>query len=105
MRHVAPLLLALSLTACATGGGQQQHISKDAEDFPTLINQAQQAIDNAAAIGSEWRDSRKYLTMAQELEKAGKHDKAMEMARRAKHQGELSYQQGMAQRDAGPWLF
>lgn len=104
MKKLAALALMASLVGCASSGGMMK-VEEDAADFPTLVKQAKAAIKQASSIGGEWRDSKKFLEKAEEAEKAGDHEKAMKLAKKAKKEGELGYQQAMGQKDAGPWMF
>lgn len=70
-------------------------------DFDTAVKEATAEIDKAKAAGHEWRDSRKLLKKAAAAEKAGKHDEAMKLAKKAKKQGIDATAQAKAQANAG----
>jgi len=107
MKKLAVLFAALSMltmVGCASigsFGGKTEEVV----DYPTLVEQANAAINKAKSVGSEWRDSRKILKKAAKAAKAGKMELAMKLAKKAKIQGELGYAQGVSQKNAGPWLF
>jgi hypothetical protein len=61
-----------------------------AGSFEEAVNQATIEIDKAKAVNHEWRDSRKLLEKAENLNKEGKSDQAMQLVAEAKMQGELA---------------
>ena len=71
-------------------------------DFDKAVKEATAEIDKAKAANNEWRDSRKMLEDAIKAEKAGDHDKAMNLVNKAKQQGELAVAQARQQQNAGP---
>ncbi len=74
-------------------------------DFQTLVKETEAAIEQAAAVRNEWRDTRKIFKKGLEAEKAGKREQAIKLIQKAKKQAELAVQQAKSQRNAGPWLF
>jgi hypothetical protein len=52
-------------------------------------------------VGGEWRDTGKMIKEAEDLMKSGEYEKALKLATKAKHQGELGYAQAMSEKDAG----
>lgn len=109
MKKLAVIFAALSMVSmvgCASisslSFGSKTEV---AVDYPTLVEQANASIKKAKSVDSEWRDSKKLLKKAEKAAKAGKMEKAMKLAREAKAQGDLGYEQGVAQKNAGPWLF
>lgn len=103
MKIAATIVSALLLAACAST--PQNKMEHDAEDFPTLIKQAEAAVQKSAEIGFEWRDVSKLIGQAKMAAANGDLERAIKLAIQAKRQGELAYQQGLDQQDAGPWLF
>ena len=74
-----------------------------AKSFDAAVKQATSEIDKAAAMNYEWRDSRKLLKQAQELQKEGKTDKAMALVEKAGEQGKLAVAQAKRMADVdGP---
>ena len=71
-------------------------------DFESARQQAIAEIDKASAAGFEWRDSRKILEQAEKAEKAGDHEKAMQLVNEAKQQGMVAVAQAESQKNAGP---
>ena len=71
-------------------------------DFDKAVKEATAEIDKAKKANYEWRDSRKILEKAVEAEKAGKHEEAMKLAKKAKQQGILAVAQSKQQKNAGP---
>jgi len=71
-------------------------------DFESARQQAVAEIDKANAAGFEWRDSRKILEQAEKAEKAGDHEKAMQLVNEAKQQGMVAVTQAESQKSAGP---
>ncbi|MDH5256898.1 MAG: SoxXA-binding protein [Gammaproteobacteria bacterium] len=101
MKKLAVIATALMLFGCATTEPKMEQTA----DYPTLVKQAEASIKKAKSVGSEWRDSEKFLKNAEKAAKAGDMDKAMKLAKKAKAEGELGYKQGESQKNAGPWLF
>jgi hypothetical protein len=71
-------------------------------DFESAKQQAIAEINKASAAGFEWRDSRKILEQAEKAEKAGDHEKAMQLVNEAKQQGMVAVAQAESQKNAGP---
>ncbi|MFV2003980.1 MAG: hypothetical protein ACC650_02190 [Gammaproteobacteria bacterium] len=68
-----------------------------AGSYEDAIKEANISIDKAKAINYEWRDSRKLLKKADKLNKEGQTDKAMNLVKKAKKQGELAVAQAELQ--------
>jgi len=101
-KTASTILLVALLSACASttekGSGNP--------DLERLIEDAEEAIDKAASIGGEWRDSRTILDKAREAGQRGELEQATKLAEQAKKQGEMGYQQAQEQKiSASPWLF
>ena len=71
------------------------------DDYKTAHRKAMAALDIAASVNSEWRDSRKMLKKSKKLADSGKYKKAIALATVVKLQGELGYNQGIEQKNAG----
>jgi len=102
MKKLVVIVASMMLFGCSYISGLTMETT---DDYPTLVKQAKAAIDKAKSVDGEWRDSKKMLKKAAKAEKAGKMDKAKSLARKAKFQGEMGYDQALGQKDAGPWLF
>ena len=91
--------------------------------YEEILKAANDALDKAASVGGEWRDSRwkkskyvkwtksdgstvkgSYVEIAKLAASEGKYDRAIELLKTAKKQGELGYAQAMEQKDAKPML-
>ena len=68
-----------------------------AGSYEEAVKEANASIDNAKAANYEWRDSRKLLKKADNLNKEGKTDQAMKLVATAKKQGELAVAQAELQ--------
>ena len=78
----------------------------DNDEFNSLMKAAENAIDDAADVDGEWRDSRLILNNAKEAAIKGNLSLAMQLAQQAKEQGEMAEQQAKEQDSpSGPWLF
>lgn len=97
--------------------------SAESMSYDELLKATSEAVDKAASVGGEWRDTRwakstfvkwtntdgssvkgSYMGIAEKAAAAGKYDKAMELLKTAKFQAEMGYQQAMEQKNAGPRL-
>jgi acyl-CoA reductase-like NAD-dependent aldehyde dehydrogenase len=64
-----------------------------------LIDAAEAARKEAAAVDGEWRDTAKMIEKAQELLEKGDHEAAAQLANQAAEQGHLGYEQAISQKD------
>lgn len=94
MKKVA-ILLAFAFTA-----GASYATASDKDSAATAVNKAVHAIESAAAVGGEWRDSYKILGKAKKAWKSGEYDKAEKLAHKAMRQGEIGKSQALAERGA-----
>ena len=94
--------------------------ANDEATYKQMHADAVAALDKAASVGSEWRDSRwkkskavkvkvgeetkkmSYLHAAEAYAKMGDWKKAVKYAEIARFQGIAGYQQGVDQKNAGP---
>jgi len=75
-------------------------------EVEAAINEAEAAIKKASSVDGEWRDSKgKILKKAKAAAAKGDDKTALKLAKEAKFQGEMGYQQAKEQENAGPWLF
>ena len=95
-------------------------IAKDEATYKMAHEDAVNALDMAASVDSEWRDSRwkkskavkvkidgqtkkmSYLHAAEAYAKMGDWENAVKYAEIARFQGMAGYQQGVGQKNAGP---
>ncbi|MGQ9659556.1 MAG: hypothetical protein ACUVQI_06415 [Thermochromatium sp.] len=61
---------------------------------------AKAARQKAASVGGEWRDTGKLIAQAEALAKSGQYQQAIELANKARVQGELGYAQAIQEQDA-----
>ena len=106
------LKVALLAALVATAG---MSVAADMASVEAEIKAANAALDKAKKVDGEWRDARwkkskavkcggkkmSMLAAAKCEADAGNFDKAMKLAKKAKKQGELGYQQSMDYKDAG----
>ncbi len=83
----------------ATSGEEPDTEARDAAE--QAIADADAARKKAAAVGGEWRDTAKMIKTAAGLAKSGRFEEAIELAEKARRQGELGYAQSMNEKDAG----
>jgi len=75
-------------------------------DVETAIKDAEAAIKKAASVDGKWRDTQsKILKQAKAAAAKGDTADAMKLAKKAKFQGDMGYQQAMDEKNAKPWLF
>ena len=97
------MLLSIAGSICLFAGTQS--VVADEWDELALkadIKAANIEIDKAKALGYEWRDSRKLLKKAKQLNADGDYDKAKKLVAKAKKQGQIAVTQAHDQRNAGP---
>jgi len=117
MKKLATLVAALSIVGCATTSVEKASEPAMATpaapaaavqvepDVPALIAQAEEAANKAASVGSEWRDTRKFIDDAKKALEKNDLDTAKKLAKKAKREGDLGYEQGVAAKNATSWLF
>ncbi|NOQ88477.1 MAG: hypothetical protein GQ550_06085 [Gammaproteobacteria bacterium] len=86
------LSLISILSACLLAPAISQ-----AGNYEDAVQDANSSIDKAKAANYEWRDSRKMLKKADELNKAGNTEEAMKLVATAQKQGELAVAQAELQ--------
>ena len=104
MKRLALLAaFVLAVGGCASMEGGPEGMSKDSVE--KMINEAEQANKEAAAMDGEWRDADKMIKQAKASASKGDLQKAAKLAKEAMKQGELGQKQSMAEKNAKPWLF
>ena len=92
--------VAAALMAGASCAVTRASEADDAETFKTAYEAGKAARKAAAAVGFEWRDTKKMLRRAKKLAEKGEYEKAIELANKAKHQGEQGVSQAREQETA-----
>ena len=98
------------LVGCSTfqdqSSGEKAASGSMSPEVEAAIKEAEAAIKKSASAGSEWRDAKsKLLKKAKAAAAKGDNKTALKLAKKAKFQGEMGYQQAKEQEKAGPWLF
>jgi hypothetical protein len=101
------VIITLFLTTACTSTGESKQASAEQTaaakaQFETAYAAAKAAQRKAAAVGGEWRDIGKFLKQAEQAAENGDPAKGIALANQARLQGEMGYQQALAQKDAGP---
>ena len=97
--RLRPLLAAVAVAA-AFAAGAPRAPAGDAETFKAAYEAAVTARKAAAAAGFEWRDTKKMIRQAKKLAGKGEYGKAIELANKAKRQGDLGVKQAEEQETA-----
>ena len=93
-------LLAAGVAAVVLACGAPHAPASDEATYQAAFDAALAARRAAAEAGFEWRDTRKMLRQARGLAKKGEYAKAVELANRARRQGELAVMQAREQEAA-----
>jgi hypothetical protein len=108
LRIAVALLLAVTLTVCARNDPPEQTTGKTApapgasrESFAAMLVAAQNAQKAAAAAGAEWLETGALIDQAELDAEQENWDTAIELAEKAKQQGELAVMQ--AERESIAW--
>ena len=108
MRIAVVLLLAATLTACGRNDLPEQTAGKTTpvsgatrESFASMLVAAQNAQKAAAAAGAEWLETDALIDQARRDAEQENWDTAIELAMKAKQQGELAVMQ--AERESIAW--
>jgi len=89
-----------ALAKSKEGGGAASASEGSSAAADQAIADAEAARKKADSVGGEWRDTAKMIKDAQDLAKAGEFDKAIQLANKAKRQGELGYAQAIHEKNA-----
>ena len=87
------------------GGEEQPQASASQGDAKDMIKAAEEATQKAASADGEWRDTANLIKEAKGALAKGDSNKAEKLAKEAMDQGNLGYEQAVAEKNAGPWLF
>lgn len=94
---ISAAFLSLALLAgCATTP------MATADGFKEAEAAAKAAVKKAASVDGEWRDSGEFLKKAAAAAKSGDYAKAIDLAIKAQREGEMGYEQAMAEKGAQP---
>lgn len=93
-------LLAVGVAAVVLAAGAPHAPANDEATYKAVFDAALVARRAAAEAGFEWRDTRKMLRQARSLAKKGEYARAVELANRARRQGELAVMQAGEQEAA-----
>ena len=77
----------------------QSSINNIEKEIKTMIGQADASRKKAASVSGEWRDTGKFIKKAKAALKDGKYEKAIKLAKKAKREGDLGYQQMVNQKE------
>ncbi len=100
------ILSGCSLFSDGGSGGGDSGGGAASPEVAAAIGEAEAAIKKAKSVGGEWRDAGgKFLKDAKAAAAKGDDKTALKLAKKAKFQGEMGYQQAKEQEKAGPWLF
>ena len=98
-----PLRQAIAASLLALASGQSVPVlASDQAAFEVAYKSGQASRKAAAAVGHEWRDTKKMLREAKDLAEKGEFEKAIALADRAKRQGELGVIQ--AEHEEKVWM-
>lgn len=95
-------VLALTICACAAGPTTAAPDNDASAALESTIAQAEKEIAAANATGFLWRDTEKFLKEAKDLQKEGKSEDALKLAKKALKQAQLAQQQAKDNADAKP---
>jgi|GEM_PF-953175 len=71
--------------------------STDKSQAEAAIAAAEKARKKAGSVSGEWRDTAKLIKKAKGALKEGNYEKAMQLAKKAEHEGKMGYEQALAQ--------
>lgn len=94
-------LCSVLVLAWLAATGVTSAVAADADSFKAAYAAADAARKNAAAVGYEWRDTKKLLKRAKKAAEAGDYEKAEKLAMKAKGQGDAGVAQ--AEQQAVAW--
>jgi len=93
------LLTALALVALISGCAGEAIKPATAESANSAIAAAEAARKKADSVDGEWRDTAKIIKKAKGAAKSKNYAKAVELATKAREQGELGYLQAVSQKE------
>jgi hypothetical protein len=103
---VATLFIVSGCSLFEGQPGEEKAAAGGSPEVEAAIKEAETSIKKAESAGGEWRDTgSKLLKDAKAAAAKGDNKTALKLAKDAKFQGEMGYQQAKEQEKAGPWLF
>ena len=99
-RRLLAAAVAAAFMAGASCAATRASEADDAETFKAAYEAGKAARKAAAAVGFEWRDTKKMLRQAKKLAEKGEYEEAIELANEAKRQGEHGVAQAREQETA-----
>ena len=103
MTFLAVLFISAGCTANPPAEQKMASAKKDdglcAASVGDMIANADKARKKAASVSGEWRDTKKMIKKAKGMMEKGECGKALKIAKKAKQQGELGYEQAVSQKE------
>jgi pyruvate/2-oxoglutarate dehydrogenase complex dihydrolipoamide dehydrogenase (E3) component len=98
MQRLSPILGLLLISGCATTGSVSEvsDLTVQVAEYRVLLAEQQ---------GGLWADTDELLAQAKAAYAAGDFKRALELARKARFEGEMAEKQNISQQNAGPWQF
>ena len=96
-RHLMAAAMAAAFVAGASCATTSASEADHAETFKAAYEAGEAARKAAAALGFEWRDTKKMLRLAKKLAEKGEYGRAIKLADKAKRQGEQGVVQAREQ--------
>lgn len=93
------LALLLAMGAGTAIAAEAKASDPKVAEAAKVIDNAEKARKRAASVDGEWRDTGKFIKKAKALLKEGKYDAAIKLAKKAKREGELGYEQAVSQKE------
>ncbi len=78
---------------------ESKTVDPKAAETMAAIKSAEAAQKRAASVKGEWRDTGKFIKQAKAAAKEGDFTKALKLAKKAKAEGHLGYEQAVAQKE------
>jgi len=97
-------LAAMIVTGCAGNDSSSVKAPATEADYRIAVAEANIALRKAANANNIWRDSGKILKNSAKAAKSGDFEKAIELALKAKRQGDMAVDQAAEQMNAGPQM-
>ena len=98
MKYISLILVSLALSGCVA-------IAPVDEISDNAILAAEYRLSTAEQQGGSWISTELLLEQARQAQATGNHKAALELARRARFEGEAALKQNSKQQFAAPWQF
>ena len=96
-RRLLAAAMAAAFVAGASCAATSASEADHAETFKAAYEAGEAARKAAAALGFEWRDTKRMLGLAKKLAEKGEYERAIRLANKAKRQGEQGVVQAREQ--------